>query len=326
MLILNGYRPPAGDQTSFLEILEKGISAIDLSKFDIFLMGDFNIDLDDRFNANTKLFGSQMKSLGFFSVKPITKAWLTDELSEEIKDKDEALHQAERTKREDHWVEARRLRNLCLRNIRMAKVDFIKDQIAEKKHDSKKFWNSINSLLPGNNNKSKNDIYLRDENNMEVSRENTAEYMNAYFATIGPNLVEQFPTVMAPDDVDIGDSVTQFVTSDQVVLKIVREINICKFSAIHNLSSRVMKDAFSLMTDRLTTIFNASFSMGKVPDSWKHATVIPLHKGGNSNDVKNFRPVSLLPIQGKLIEKIVHSRIKTWPDANSFLDKKSGWF
>ena len=84
-----------------------------------------------------------------FSIKPVTNPWLTNELLEEIKDKDAALRKARKTKRDDHWADARSLRNSCLKNIRSAKAEFIKDQISENRHDPKKFWNSINKLLPG---------------------------------------------------------------------------------------------------------------------------------------------------------------------------------
>ena len=50
-----------------------------------------------------------------FSIKSVTKVWLTNELLEEIKDKDRALRRVKRTKRGDHWAEAHRLRNLCLK-------------------------------------------------------------------------------------------------------------------------------------------------------------------------------------------------------------------
>ena len=110
------------------------------------------------------------------------------------------------------------------------------------------------------------------------------------------------------------------------MVKLIREINISKSSAIHNLSSKILKDAFIFLSDKLTKIFNSSLSHGIVPTSCKHAMVIPLHKGGSDKEVNNFRPVSLLPIQGKLIEKIVHKRIVEWLDQNDILDPRQGCF
>ena len=49
-------------------------------------------------------------------------------------------------------------------------------------------------------------------------------------------------------------------------------------------------------------------------------------KAGNSNNVGNLRPVSLLPLPIKLIEKIVHNRIYTHCENNDILDNRQGGF
>ena len=69
-----------------------------------------------------------------------------------------------------------------------------------------------------------------------------------------------------------------------------------------------------------------SFELSEVPDIWKVARVTPIPKAGNSNNVSNFRPISLLPLPSKLIEKIVHNRIYTHCNNNNRLDKKQGGF
>ena len=52
-----------------------------------------------------------------------------------------------------------------------------------------------------------------------------------------------------------------------------------------------------------------SFSKGIFPDKLKIVKVIPLHKGGSTQDLNNFRPISLLSIFDKIIEKIIHKRL-----------------
>ena len=54
--------------------------------------------------------------------------------------------------------------------------------------------------------------------------------------------------------------------------------------------------------------------------------MIPLKKEGNSPDVNNLRPISLLPIQIKLLEKIVHNRLMAFLDQEHLLDDKQGGF
>ena len=67
-----------------------------------------------------------------------------------------------------------------------------------------------------------------------------------------------------------------------------------------NLSSRLLNDAFLAVPEVLTHCFNLSFQQAKFPNRWKLAKIIPLFKRG---DVCNYRPVPLLPLPGKLLEK-----------------------
>ena len=60
--------------------------------------------------------------------------------------------------------------------------------------------------------------------------------------------------------------------------------------------------------------------------AWKHAIIIPLQKDGNSNDVNNLRPVSLLPLPGKILEKLIQEKLSHYLEFNNILDVKQGGF
>ncbi len=53
----------------------------------------------------------------------------------------------------------------------------------------------------------------------------------------------------------------------------------------------------------LACVINTSLVTGILPLAWKHALVIPLFKNGDSDNVSNYRPISLLPILSKILEK-----------------------
>ena len=59
-------------------------------------------------------------------------------------------------------------------------------------------------------------------------------------------------------------------------------------------------------------MYNRSLATGLFPPKWKIATVIPLQKDGDKSDVNNLRPISLLPLSGKLLEKIIHNRMSQY--------------
>ena len=59
----------------------------------------------------------------------------------------------------------------------------------------------------------------------------------------------------------------------------------------------------------LAYIINMSFITGEYPNLLKIVKVIPIHKGGSTQDVNNYRPISLLSIIDKIIEKLMHKRL-----------------
>ena len=52
-----------------------------------------------------------------------------------------------------------------------------------------------------------------------------------------------------------------------------------------------------------------SFLTGVYPDLLKIVKIVPIHKGGSSQDVNNYRPIPLLSIFDKIIEKLIHKKL-----------------
>ena len=67
--------------------------------------------------------------------------------------------------------------------------------------------------------------------------------------------------------------------------------------------------SFKLTSKLLVNLSLTSFSKGIFPEKLKIVKVIPIHKGGSTHDINNFRPISLLSIFDKIIEKIMHKRL-----------------
>ena len=76
----------------------------------------------------------------------------------------------------------------------------------------------------------------------------------------------------------------------------------------------------------MVELFNQSFNLGEIPEGWKIAKVTLLPKVGDTKDVSNLRPVSVLPLPSKLIEIIGHNRVYSRCNDNKLLDEKQGGF
>ena len=63
------------------------------------------------------------------------------------------------------------------------------------------------------------------------------------------------------------------------------------------------------MTDVLYLVFKNKKRLRKIPRQWKTASVTPINKQGNRRLVTNYRPVSLLNIDGKVFEKCMYETL-----------------
>ena len=71
----------------------------------------------------------------------------------------------------------------------------------------------------------------------------------------------------------------------------------------------IIRRCFAVVGPHLLHIVNHSLTTGRVPLIWKLATVVPLHKGGSVTDPSNYRPISILSVVGKLVEKLVCTQL-----------------
>ena len=244
-----------------------------------------------------------------FRVKAQREPWLTNEALEAIKDKDRLLKKAKRSRKVQDWEAARRARNQVGRELENLRAEFLKREQQAFAGDPKKFWANISSIFPGKKGKTSK-IWLKDlDNNEEVKSEQTANFINSYFTNIGPNLAKKLDREWEYFGITAHEKIGDMATNLDEVNKLCKDINTMKSSGIDVLSSRLCKDAFMVLGNQLVHMFNCSLMTGNFPAKWKVAKIIPLFKGGDRENVNNYRPVSLLPMPGKLLEKIVHNRI-----------------
>ena len=69
----------------------------------------------------------------------------------------------------------------------------------------------------------------------------------------------------------------------------------------------MLKSTTTCIAPAITTLFNMSLTQGRLPAEWKLARIMPIPKSQEKSDPANYRPISLLSILSKLLEKHVHS-------------------
>ena len=261
-----------------------------------------------------------------FSIKKYKEPWITNELLELIKDKDSALRKAKKSKTKRDWNHAKRLRNECLSKVRKAKCDFVKNELNNNMNDSRKFWRNLHDVWPNKKSNSTKITLIDQTTKNEIAQEDTATYINKYFTGIGPTLSHNLHESWEYEGITADRHLSNIIVNPEEIVKNCKEIDIHKSSSVEGISSKVLRDAFLVQNDRLCYLIRHIFSLGIYPMDWKIANIIPLQKDGNVHNVNNLRPISLLPLPSKLIEKVIHDRMLHHLETNHYLDIKQGGF
>ena len=88
---------------------------------------------------------------------------------------------------------------------------------------------------------------------------------------------------------------------------------------VDNISSFFLKKGMPILASSLSQLFNLSISIGQFPDSWKVAMVAPIYKDGPTDDRSNYRPISVLPVVARLVEKLIYEQLYSYLNENNLL-------
>ena len=116
-----------------------------------------------------------------------------------------------------------------------------------------------------------------------------------------------------------------YITED-FVYKFLTSLNNNKATGIDNISSKIAKLSAPVITKQLTNICNHSILNSCFPSIWKKARVTPLHNRSSTDDPENYRPISILPILSKVLEKHVHNSLYEFFLVNNLLSPRQSGF
>ena len=147
---------------------------------------------------------------------------------------------------------------------------------------------------------------------------------NKFFVHVGESLASVIPqSSKVPCDYLKHDIVNKLyldpVTDDEVE----RIIHHFKESAAgwDELKPTVVKSIRKCIISPLAHICNLSFATGIFPDELKIANVVPIFKSGDEMVFSNYRPVSVLPVLSKVIERLMYNRLLKYINENKLLYK-----
>ena len=196
---------------------------------------------------------------------------------------------------------------------KIMKQNYYQSMLEINKSNMKKTWEFLKKAI-GNQNDKAIIPQMMKINNEQVS-ENTqiADSFNKYFASIGATTGQNVPISKSTYTDFLQKPIANSMYIEPVesyqVIEVVKKLKPKNSSGHDEISTKLVNNTISNIILPLTHIINISLQNGIVPDQLKIAKVIPVYKSSDADQIKNYRPISLLPAFSKIFEKLCIIRL-----------------
>jgi len=215
-------------------------------------------------------------------------------------------------------TEYKRQRNKVLELQRQAKKTYFNSLIENSKNTAT-IWRAMNEIL----NKSKK------PNTLQVTNVSPDEYNN-HFLSVASSLHKGLDKTDVKES-NNHDKLKSFIEENLAendcfqipfifeteLEKIVKDLKNKKAMGLDKVPVKLLKLALPFISKPLTYIYNLCISQNIFPSALKTARVIPLPKNKDLSDVNNFRPISILPLLSKPLEKHIQKHLLTFMENNN---------
>ena len=229
--------------------------------------------------------------------------YVTQDIIDELNKKETLRKRANCSNAPQLWERFRELRRKIKRLLRLKKREYISKLASIVKEKPKDFWRSFKSKTTGS--PLPDSMFLNDQ--QISSAEGKADAFNRYFASMfRPDIPNDHQLPSTTNTQNVLESIS---VSTEDVNSVLSTLSTDKATGPDEISARLLKECANEIAPSLTALFNKSLSLGKVPQEWKEANVTPIHKKEDIRDVRNYRPISLLSLVSKLLERVIHIHV-----------------
>ena len=233
------------------------------------------------------------------------RPWLTKRLIQAIRRRNALYRHAKAT---GDYTKYKRYRNKVVNYLRNAKMAYFRKLNPRR---TKEFWKTCKLL-----NRTTSSIpTLTTPSTTAHTNLQKAELLNSFF-------VSCFNRSHNPLDITdyhalpcIGEISIAMLCEEDAVLDLLASLDTSKSSGPDCISAQMLKRTAASIAPSVTLLFNQSLKQGQIPSDWKVSHVVPIPKVSPAKSPDNYRPVSLLSILSKILERHIYSLIANHLDS-----------
>ena len=262
----------------------------------------------------------------FTDKKPIPeKPWFNKKCARAVSKKNAEYRNWRNNKSESTRKAFIEARNSCNTIIDEAKNMF--DQRARNRllncpNGSKSFWGFAKNI--GKNfTSSAFPPLIGEDNTTAVTAKEKADLFASMFAK---NSTLDSKNKVPPPLPAVDAQMHEIVFKHRTIKRILLNLDTSKASGLDGISPIVLKKCALELTPVLCKLFSLSYKSGIFPSTWKSARVQPVPKKGKKNVASNYRPISIIPIMSKVMEKAINMGILKYLERHSIISDRQYGF
>ena len=242
--------------------------------------------------------------------------WFTKDLKEMITSKNELLQDFYSHGLQSYKTRIKILSNKITQLKRSLKEKFLVEKLEEGRNDSRKCWNLLNAVT--------NRAKVKEAIEPDMMTQAKADTYNRFFATIGTEIQKKLGVNVQPNTLDhtFADNQPQFefVAEHRITIeKLIDNIRIDVATGNDNIGARLLKDIKLTISPVLAKIINKGYILKTFPDCMKEANIKVIHKKESTEEISNYRPISILPTISKVFERAAVNQLVKYLEENKLL-------
>ena len=259
-------------------------------------------------------------------IKPSEPNWLNRNIKAMLKKQNRLYKKFKKHGfREEDKIILDLYRNECAKAIEMSKQNYLRDlggKLADKYTGQKTYWKIVNNLL--NNCKVPRIPPLLVDNKFIMDCNEKSSLFNNYFVSQCQPF--ESTSMLPPPNPLTNNKLNHFEVTSEQILNILHTLNVNKAHGPDNISVNMIKLCENDLVLPLKLIFKNILETGIFPAQWKRANVTPVHKKDDKQIIKNYRPISLLPVFAKVYERIIFMNLYNHCVNNNLITENQSGF
>ena len=225
--------------------------------------------------------------------------WLSKSIIQLIRKRDRYFKKASRYGNQDDRLKFKQLRNKVVYELRHAKQSFFSNLHPK---NPREFWKVVRSL-------NASDSTVPPLSNGHTTASSNSDKANLLNSTFSSHFNRSVPE-LSSFDLPVTDPDTcpsDILCTEEEVYELLCSLDTSTSNGDDGISATMLKATVQSITPVVTKIFNISLKLGEIPYEWKTARITPIPKFAIRNKAGNYRPISLLSVLSKLLEKHVRN-------------------